>query len=285
VQLSSERKTRLNLEEPALNSLQEMKLDTKSDTILVKNCIDKLCILSNKIVQAQLKIDKLNLTLKQLNILQTIRMNINSIKEKNIFEIEKKFNCSQIEIIVTNKNAQLDDNFNGSHLILTSIQMNKALFHANAFYWANKCENFNALKPNTKHITNFDIEPLVKDNTFPLQVNVYLIFDTRNYLDFTPDSTDQLYSSLNEQHLFESEKRQENNLSEFSVCIYQSQFDLGDFFNINELDTLNNRKCFELNQLTLQYHMVMTCNQKLNIIKNLENLWTKLCFRCADWKG
>ena len=283
--LASGRKIHLSFEDLNVNLPQEAKSDSKTGTTMVKNCIDKLCILSNKIVQTQLKLDKINLVLKQLNILQTIRIGKDLHNEKRSFLVEKKFNHSQIEITVINRNAQLDDDFNGSHLILTSIQMSKALFHTKSFYWANKCEHFNAIKPNTKHSVNFDTTCLIKNGIFPLQLSIYLIFDIRNYLDFSSNSANQLYSSLNEQRLFESEKRQENSITEFSVCIYQSKFEIADFFSMNESEVLINRKHFETSNFSLQYSMLMKCNQKLNLIKNLENIWARLCFRGINLKG
>lgn len=279
--MTNGRKTRLHLEDSNSSLPQEFKLETKTDTTMVKNCIDKLCILSNKIVQAQLKLDKINLALKQINILQTIRMDKSYYNAKSLFAIEKKFNYSQLEITILNKNAQLDDNFNGSHLILTSIQMSKALFHSNSFYWTNKCEHFNAIKPNTKHVVNFDTASLIRNNMFPLQLNIYLIFDLRNYLDFASGNQ----STVNEQWLFEFDKRQENSLNEFAVCIFQSEFELNDFFNTSESDGISNRKNVEFSDFSLQFNMLMSCNHKLNLIKNLENIWNKVCFRDINFKG
>ena len=270
-------KVPINLDETP-SSLTETKLESNTtDTTQVKKCLNKLCLISNQIVKTQLKLDKLNLALKQLNILQTIRLNTNNfVAEKSFFAVEKQFisGSAQLEITITNKNAHLDDNFNGSYLVMCSVQLNKALFQHESLYWLSKCEQFVAIKPNTKHIVKFDLLEHVRNKFFPLRVNIYLVFDTRNYLDCSAKSDNKLYSNLNEQFLFESNKMCDNySLSEFSVCIHQSKFNLNDLFNEN--GEISNRMC-DINEFSMQFNLLMNCNQRLNANKNLEGLWTRL---------
>ena len=252
VQSMNGKKTPVNLEENNSNVNNDIKSDTKTDSLMVKNCCQKLCLLSNQIVKTQLKLDKLNIVLKQLSILQTIRFNISSSAEKSFFLIEKTFNEASFEVTIKNKNIQLDDNFNRSYLILTSIQLNKPINTNQVFYFLSKCDFFDAIKPNTKHTINFKLSEILKNRYFPYKISIYLIFDVRNYLDLVQTSENQLYLSLNEQYLFEIDKKHDNYLSEFAVCIYDSKLDVMDFFSHSELES-SNRKSFENNEVSLVF--------------------------------
>ena len=258
----------INLDESP-STPNDIKHDSHADKSAVKNCLDKLCQVSNQIVKTQLKLDKLNLALKQLNILQTIRLS----NAKNVyFQVEKNFikNVS-LEIAITNRTAQLDNDFKRSYLIISSIQLNKALFHTESFYWLSKCEQFCAIKPNSKHVVDFDLVEAMKNKFFPFQINIYLIFDTQSYLDFSANTP-----NLNEKFLFESNKRSENFLKEFSVCIYQSKFSLSDYF-VNSSENLQvSSEALEIHEFSMEFNLLMNCNKQLNASKNLDSLWARI---------
>ena len=261
----------MDLDQDLTTDIEE---DTKVDASNVKNSLGKLCLISNQIVKTQLKLDKLNLTLKQLNILQAIRLNQNN--SETFFTMEKNFTHAMFSVTVKNLNAHLD----GSFLILTSIQLKKP--HIFPFIWLNKCEHFNAIKPNLKHVVDFKLSKLLKNNYFPFYLTIHLIFDTKNNVDFT--ETENKITNLNEQYMFEMDKRYDNSLSEFSVCIYRTEFNLSDFFKVIESEFANNDRILPVNEFSLKFNILTKLNRQLNLVQNMGNLWSTVKYELANDK-
>lgn len=257
------------------------------DTTSVKECLNSLCLLSNQIVNAQLKLDKLNLVIKQLNILQLFRLSSNEINksEKEYFTFEHKFGLSNtLEVTITNKNAFLEDNLNNSYLIYCCIQTNKTLIKSESFNWLNKCEYFTALKPSNKQTLKLDLNEAIKSNYFPYALNVYLIFDIESFLDLAKKSD----SNLNENYLFDANKSEEKAIKEFAVCIYKNEFNFRDYFDVtNSAELIGIQKAGENRQSesSFHYNLLMNCQRLLNNNIKLESLWSKIAITGIDSIG
>ncbi|CAF0710759.1 unnamed protein product [Brachionus calyciflorus] len=190
-----------------------------ADVSTVKDYLTKLTVKSNEIVSYQVKIDKLNLTLKQLNILQNIRFNTN---ENNYFEIKKKKNTDgRLNLKILNKNAFLEDNTDCYYLLscLRFERFDSDL--SNSFLWTSYLEPFRACKINMEQYLNFNFSRFSSSNMYPSRIKLYLIFDIVNFLNRN--------KSLNQNWNFDDYFQYENTIGEFSVPIYEDEFKLMDF--------------------------------------------------------
>jgi hypothetical protein len=252
----------------------------RADKHSIKELMDKLCIKSNQIVNKQLKLDKLNSTVKTLNILKSMDLNHCTLNPQ--FEITHSLNHDlTIDFQILNKNLLLEDNFaHNNFKLTTSIQFSSNV----SSVWHNKQEQFQAIKPNTKHCTKFYIEDFIQSKRlFPNKFDLHLSFDVRNYLRAVFSSNGNIIKEkLNIIHEFEEELFLENSqiLGKIEICFFSYDFKLCDYL-LNKKDS---DRVFELNNLNnvnlifdmfLKYYSMVKnknreeCKQSVT----LEELW------------
>lgn len=252
----------------------ELTVENKVDKTIVKECLAKLCHKSNQIVATQRRLDILNFALKQLNQLQSIRIQRqhspdNSL-DSHFYEIKKFIrkssinSNSSIEIEFTNKAIQIDQD---CFYLFTCVQFEK-LANSKSFFWINKCESFKTnLKPNQKHLTHIEFPNVVLNRLcYPTSVSVYLIYDVNAF--------------FGKQSNFEFDKEKINltseHLNEFSVCLYQSKFNFEDYFTLSGIEQTSISQDFGHNTDVLFYLLWNYYKRFKTNFNQLENIWTSL---------
>jgi hypothetical protein len=231
------------------------------DKHLIKSYLNKICVMSNKIVKSQKQLDKLNLALKQFNYLQQIKM-----ADSNMiyFEVEKKFTKSLcLEIKLTNKLASLEDNLNhSSYFLYTLIQMSGLTSKSKSLNWISKSDNLAALKSNMSQLIRFDLSnEILNSHQLPSRIAIYLIYDVNNFL-----------SDSSNLDCFKNEE----NLNEFSTCLHNYSFNLSDYFENGNL-IIDSSKLNKQFSFSIAFSLIVNSLNKLNYNDRLESIWNGLC--------
>jgi hypothetical protein len=232
------------------------------DKHLIKSYLNKICGMSNKIVKSQMKLDKLNLALKQLNYLQQIKFNDSNLV---FFEVEIKFTKSySLEFKLTNKLVSLEDNLNhSSYFLYTLIQMNGLTTNKQSSNWISKSDNLTALKPNMTQMITFDLsDEIVNNHQLPTKIVNYLVFDVNNFL-----------TNLSNFDCFKNEE----NFNEFSICLYNHSFDLSDYFENGNL-IIDASKLNKQFSTSIAFNLIRNSLNRLNCEDKLEVIWNGFCF-------
>lgn len=213
------------------NSNLTINGSSKIDKHAIKQQLGKLCQKSNEIVECQRRLDKLNLALKQLNQLQTIRM----LNASNLVEIRKSLvrtsgnnaGGSRCELFVQvefeNKSLQLETD---THYLLVCVKLEKlAGYSSNTSasydsYWSSR---FDKLRGSSNATMRINITTdYFERHFYPAFLKVYLIYDVNSLIDTS--AQDEYSSAAMKSH----SSCLKNN--EFTVCLYACQFQLDEFF-------------------------------------------------------
>jgi hypothetical protein len=217
------------------NKLTKQNVDNND----IKRILNSLCNFSSNIVNTQMKLDKLNLVLKQINLLKQIEMD-NS--EVNYFQFINKWSNqmvfkspASIDLTIINNSANFANDFSHLFTVHTAIHFKK-LNNTNHGFSSNRYQIFSATKPNSKQTISFKLfnnnnnNDLNRNDYYPAQLCVHLVFDLKRLLN--------LYKS----HLSNGDIEMElnNNLNQLSINIYDYQFDCRDYFLMNQnIDGVN----------------------------------------------
>ena len=205
---------------------QHLNIDNSKE---VKILMNKFHSLSNKIIESQCDLDKIDKTLNQMQILKRHEINEDS-DEKNLelFEVTLKLKSidSQrfFEINLKNKNLILEDNFSknsfesySTFILLVKIKF-KSNFTAN-YIWLHKKSLFTALKPAQSQIFLVDVDNMIEDCYKPTQITIYLLYNIKkSKINFEEDYLDN---------------------REFKVCLYNSKIDLNNNFFKKGVETVD----------------------------------------------
>lgn len=203
--------------------------ETKQENITknhVNESIDKLCSFSNRIVNTQLNIDNLNLTLKQMN-------QFKSLERQDGFEILTKIDSLNsniyLSILIKNKAIKLECNLKSnekSEYQAFSLLVCLKFFQNNdESFWYHKLVNFTALNPKSDQNVNIPIEDYLRKNLKLGHILLYLVFDLNRFL-------------LNYENMNLSRP------SEFSICIYEKKLSFVDLLTPAPLNTHVNDSMF-----------------------------------------
>ena len=224
--------------------------------------MNKLCLLSNQIVNTQLKLDKLNTALKQLNILQTIKTS--QTPKSNVFEFNKKLtNDLKFEFEIRNTNAILEDSFNDSYFIHSSVTINGI----DGQFWLNRMDKFLALKPSGRQIISFDLKQFLSKNYRLTKIVSYLIYDVVKFL--------KIFS--NDEN--ESDLIKNANLNDYMICIHESELS---YFHLFTKETVNysDLNNFLIAQPSIINVLLLKCFNAANTSKGnmsgLDEVWNYL---------
>lgn len=259
--IDSGRKVRLNVDQ---EDYEKNSYDGKNvDKHLIKSYLNKICTMSNKIVKSQMKLDKLNLALKQFNYLQQMKLNDSNLI---FFEVEKRFTKSFcLEIKLTNKLVSLEDNLNhSSYFLYTLIHMTGLTSKNQSSNWISKSDNLTALKSNTNQIITFDLSnEIINCHQLPSKIAIYLVYDVNNFLSNSSNFNIDCFKN-------------EENLNEFSICIANNSFGLVDYFENGNLIT-DSSKSNKQYCSSIAFNLMLNSINKLNYDDKFESIWTGLC--------
>lgn len=222
------------------------------------NCLlENLSLKSSKIIEDQLYLDKLNSTIKQLNILQENRYGLS----KN-FEITTQVIKNTIQISVQTKNILIDD-IDKCYHILCCIRYEKARANfQNAFIWQNYLEHFYATKASTQQVIQIDALKFIEFKMFPTQLRIFLIFNIQKFL------RSNNFLLKNKNILFDDDII--DKIEDFCVPIYDANFTLSDFLRPLNFSAINPEPTVNILMNLLLKKNFLEENYKLN------NLWTHL---------
>lgn len=227
----------------------EVIIGKNLDKAAVKQHMVRLCEKSNEIVKHQRKLDKLNFVLKQLNQIQSIRMNTSNAAD--LFEIHKCIRRGQsslvvgVEIELVNKSMRIE---NDSHYLLVCVRFEK-LGTNQSSYWKYKFEKLRA----NSHKVFMDSSGELNRQYYPGLVKLYLVYDVRSFL-------------------AQSDEMDVENLSEFSMCLYECEFKIDEFFGADNL----NENRIEPNMSQILWNVFGEYYKKYNFSERLDEMWKSL---------
>ncbi len=198
--------------------------------LMVSELLARLTARSDQLVSVQSRLDKLNSTLKYVNILRSVHFD--TCEPKNAFQVSRKLTPdSQLTACVTNKSVTLEDPFFRFYQLNASVRLETISDREPDTYIMNKQSNFKALRPNESQTVVFDLRESIAENFYPVGLNLSLSFNVQSFLRTRIDgqSADKAESEYDAdlEELFEDEN--EEHIADVTVCLFEYDFELGDF--------------------------------------------------------